>query len=63
VELANLRQRVKRQRAEIRRLNQSASFWNGHRFATAKTLEATLRGKMIAAFGVEAVRQAESGKK
>ncbi len=59
-ELEALRKRVKLQRAELRRLNKCLGpYWAGFRRGIDKDRETTLRGKMIDAFGHEAVFKAE----
>lgn len=59
-ELTQLRQRVKRQRAELRRLNsQLQSFWRGWHFQFRIERELAYRAKMIKAFGLDKVVDAE----
>jgi hypothetical protein len=63
-ELFALRRRVKAQRRELRRLNKqlavpAAAYWYGFRSGLDANRASTLRGKMIKAFGNEAVRAAE----
>ena len=59
-ELANLRRRVKAQRAELRRLNRTMSvYWAGIRHGMHFDAAKDVRVKMFAAFGVPAVQQAE----
>ena len=59
-ELSVLRRRVKAQRAELRRLNKILGpYWRGFSAGLASERESVLRGKMIRAFGHEAVFAAE----
>ena len=59
-ELEALRKRVKLQRAELRRLNKTLGpYWAGFKAGMYGAKEAALRGKMIDAFGHEAVFKAE----
>lgn len=59
-ELTRLRQRVKAQRAELRRLNKTLEpYWTGYRNGMVHQDHTALRVKMFAAFGVPAVQAAE----
>ncbi len=59
-ELARLRQRVKAQRAELRRLNKTLGpYWAGFRSGLHYDSAKDVRIKMFAAFGVPAVQKAE----
>lgn len=59
-ELKALRLRVKAQRKELRRLNKTLGpYWAGFRRGLYVDDACRLRAKMIAAFGPEAVREAE----
>ena len=60
LELIVLRHRVKAQRAELRRLNKYLGpYWAGFRYGCDMSDAARLRGKLISAFGYEAVHKAE----
>lgn len=62
-ELKALRKRVKLQRAELRRLNKIiGALWEGFTAGLHFKQTTELRGKMIDAFGWEAVRDAEHPK-
>jgi hypothetical protein len=63
LELEALRRRVKRQRAELRRLNrQHAWFISGFNTGSAAARSNKYRGHMIDAFGIDAVMKAERGR-
>lgn len=63
-ELTILRQRVKAQRKELKRLNKYLGpYWAGFNAGIASERETALRRKMINAFGHAAVYEAEHGKK
>ena len=60
LELEALRRRVKKQRAELRRLNQQhAWFISGFNCRMSAMRQNKYRGQMIAAFGIDAVMKAE----
>lgn len=55
-----LQAKIKAQRTELRRLNKVLGpYWKAWRSGNDFARECTLRGKMIQAFGLDAVRKAE----
>ena len=62
-ELEALRKRVKHQRRELRILNkQLRAFWRGWYFRDGVGRLNDFRGRMIKAFGFEAIEKAEKSK-